>query len=885
MPPFELMLVDVSGFVFRAYHALPPLTNAQGLPTQAVLGFANMLLRLLETEQPTHLALCYDKDSRAGRVAIDPNYKANRPPAPEDLSIQFEWVKKLGQAMCLASLEMPGWEADDLIATLTKKAKLAGWKVRIVSSDKDLLQLLGENVRVFNPTQNRYVTEKDVQEKFGIHPSQLLDFLSLAGDAADNVPKVPGIGPKTAARLLAQFGNIDALLARLGEIDKPKLRKALEENVDGLRRAQKLIGLRENLPLDVELSELKCIPWDEPKLRAVLTTLEFNRLLQKISATQPPMPSALPTPSAVQPPPALQTPQEACESLVIKVDNAPQRERLLSLLKEAREVACWPLEDFLGEAQLAIYVPGADIYVVNLAELENPGHDQQSHAQHMGKLLSRVELKRMAYAGKKLWHALALRGIELPSIDADPELYAYVLDSSLGAMPFHELCKKYLGVELPPAATETEQAKQAFWLYRLVLFLEEQLKAQNLWALAKDMEMPLLVLLARMEAQGIGVDRQVLLEALAEVDAKCQHLQTSIWELAKTRFNLDSPQQLSKVLYADLKLPVLKKKKTGPSTDYEVLEQLAPMHPLPKIFLEYRSLSKLKNTYLAKLPQWIAGDGRIHTHFHQTLVVTGRLSSSEPNLQNIPVRNAWGKKIRAAFCAKPGWKLVSADYSQLELRILAHMSEDSTLLTAFLEGADIHRRTAAEIFGVREELINNEQRRVAKMVNYGIAYGLSARGLSLRLSIPQKEAEGIIKQYEKRFSGIFSFFERVLAQGRKMGFIETLFGRRRYLPKLNAKNKHLIQAAERAAVNMPIQGTAADLMKRAMLTLDAEMKKRKLHSRMLLQVHDELLLECPEAELEEIKQLSKQHMSQAAKLLVPLETEVLAGDNWAQVHD
>jgi DNA polymerase-1 len=868
------MLVDVSGFVFRAYHALPPLTNAQGLPTQAVLGFANMLLRFIEAEQPTHLALCYDKDSRAGRAAIDSNYKANRPPAPEDLSIQFEWVRKLGKAMRLASLEMPGWEADDVIATLTKKAKLAGWKVRILSSDKDLLQLLDEDVRVFDPVKHRYIAAKDVQEKFGIHPSQMLDFLSLAGDASDNVPKVPGIGPKTAASLLARFGNVEHVLAKLNEIDKPKLRKSLEENIEGLRRAQELIRLRDNLPLDVELSELVRAPWDEAELRAVLTTLEFNKLLQKFSALQPAPSQASPeTFQASRKTPTSSIPK------VTEADNELQRECFISLLQEAKEVACWAFEDFLGGMKLAFYVPGAAIHVFKLAELK------AQHAQPMGKLLSRSGLKRMAYAGKKLWHALASRGIALPSIDADAELYAYVLDSSLGSEPFDELCRRYLGVELPNAATETEQAGRAFWLYQLVMCLEEKLKAQNLWALAKDMEMPLLVLLARMEAQGIGVDRQALLELLKEVDARCQQLQTTVWELAKTRFNLDSPQQLGKVLYEDLKLPVLKKKKTGPSTDYEVLERLAPMHPLPKMLLEYRNLSKLKNTYLEKLPQWIAGDGRIHTHLHQTLVATGRLSSSEPNLQNIPVRNAWGKKIRAAFCAEPGWKLVSADYSQLELRILAHMSADPALLAAFLEGEDVHRRTAAEIFGVMEALVSNEQRRAAKMVNYGIAYGLSARGLSLRLSIPQREAAEIVARYAKRFSGVFSFFERVLARGRETGFIETLFGRRRYLADLNAKNKNLAQAAERAAVNMPIQGTAADLMKRAMLSLDAEMRKRKLQSRMLLQVHDELLLECPEEEVEEVKQLSKLHMSQAAELLVPLEIEVLAGDNWAEIHD
>jgi len=863
MPPLELMLVDVSGFVFRAYHALPPLKNAQGLPTQAVLGFANMLLRLIEAEQPTHLALCYDKDSRQGRAAIDSSYKANRPPAPEDLSIQFEWVRKLGHAMRLASLEVAGWEADDIIATLTKKAKQAGWKVRILSSDKDLLQLLDEDVRVFEPVKNRYVTAEDVHVKFGVSPSQLLDFLSLAGDASDNVSKVPGIGPKTAARLLAQFGSVEQLLARLNEVDKPTLRKSLEENIEVLERARKLIRLRDDLPLDVELSELARVPWDETQLRALLTTLEFNKLLQKLPAL-PPSPSQAPL---------------ANPTHVIEAEDAQKQERLALLLEEAKEVACWAFEGFLGEKKLALYIPEEALYVLKLSALET-----QQHAQKIGELLARSELKRMAYAGKKLWHALAARKIYVPSIDADPELYAYVLDSSSGALSFSALCKRYLNAELPNAEAESQQAQNAFWVYRLALFLEEQLKAQNLWALAKEMEEPLQVLLARMEARGIRVQKEVLSELLTEAEAKCHALQASIWELAKTRFNVDSPQQLAKVLYEGLQLPVLKKKKTGPSTDQEVLEQLAPMHPLPKVLLEYRNLSKLKNTYLEKLPQWIAQDGRIHTNLHQTLVATGRLSSSEPNLQNIPARNEWGRKIRAAFCAQEGWKLVSADYSQLELRILAHMSEDQTLVAAFSAGEDVHQRTAAEIFGVMEALVTQEQRRAAKMVNYGIAYGLSARGLSLRLSIPQREAAEIVARYERRFSGIFSFFERVLAQGRKTGFVETLFGRRRYLPDLNAANKNLRQAAERAAVNMPIQGTAADLMKRAMLSLEAQMQRRALKSRMLLQVHDELLLECPPEEVEETKQLARAHMSGAAALLVPLAVDVSAGDNWAQVH-
>jgi len=872
MPPVELVLVDVSGFVFRAYHALPPLTTAQGLPTQAVLGFANMLLRFMEAEQPTHLALCYDKDSRAGRAAIYPDYKANRPPAPEALSIQFEWVRKLGKAMRLASLEVPGWEADDIIATLTKRAKAAGWRVRILSSDKDLLQLLDEEagVRVFEPVKNRYVTAKDVEAKFGVPPSQILDFLSLAGDAADNVPKLPGIGPKTAARLLAQFGSVEHLLARLEEVDNPKLRTCLEENVEALLCARELIRLRDELPLEVELADLARTPWEEGPLHAVLRTLEFNKLLQKFSAVQP-VPS--PLPEETSPRKTVELPE------VVEADTPGQQEHFVGLLQQATEVACWAFEAFLGEQKLALYIPGKAIYVFKLAAFET-----QQHVQHIGKLLQRPALKRMAYAGKKLWHALAAKGIGLPSIEATPELYAYVLDASLGELSFHALCKRYLEAALPHAETESQQAQQAFWVYRLVVYLEEQLKAQNLWALAREMEMPLLVLLARMEAQGIRVERQVLSTLLAEVGAQCQKLQATVWELAKTRFNVDSPQQLARVLYEELELPVLKKKKTGPSTDQEVLEQLAPLHPLPKVLLEYRNLSKLKNTYLEKLPQWIAKDGRIHTHLHQTLVATGRLSSSEPNIQSIPVRNEWGKKVRAAFCAQAGWKLVSADYSQLELRILAHMSADAALVAAFLEGADVHQRTAAEIFGVMEGLVSSQQRRAAKMVNYGIAYGLSARGLSLRLSIPHREAADIVARYEARFAGVFAFFERVLAQGRQRGFVETLFGRRRYLPELNAANRNLKQAAERAAVNMPIQGTAADLMKRAMLTLDAEMRERKLKARMLLQVHDELLLECPEEEAEAAKQLARKHMSQAAALLVPLEVEVASGDNWAEVH-
>ena len=873
MPPLELMLVDVSGFVFRAYHALPPLTNAQGLPTHAVLGFANMLLRLLEKEQPTHLALCYDKDSRRGRAAIDSSYKANRPPAPEDLAIQFEWVRKLGKAMRLASLEAEGWEADDVISTLTKRAKKAGWKVRIFSSDKDLLQLLDEDVRIFEPVKNRYVTAEDVHSKFGVHPTQFLDFLSLAGDASDNIPKIPGIGPKTAAALLTQFGSVENLLQRLPEVEKPKLRKSLEENTALLLHARELARLRDDLPLDIALDELARVPWDETQLHALLTTLEFNKLLQKFSALQP-----LASSPAPQPTPTSQT---LLVPAVTEADDAQKQAHFISLLEEAQEVACFPFEGFAGEENLAFYIPEAEggIYVFKLAELQT-----QQHAQRMARLLSRAGLKRMAYAGKKLWHALASRGICLPSIDADPQLYAYVLDSSSGALSFQELCKRHLNVQLADVATEAAQAQKAFWLFRLVLLLEERLKAEGLWPLAKEMETPLLVLLARMEAQGIRVEKQVLLDVLTEVDAQCHALQASVWELAKTRFNVDSPQQLAKVLYEELKLPVLKKKKTGPSTDHEVLEQLAPLHPLPKLLLEYRNLSKLKNTYLEKLPQWIAKDGRIHTHLHQTLVATGRLSSSEPNIQNIPTRNEWGKKIRTAFCAQPGWKLVSADYSQLELRILAHMSEDAALLSAFLEGEDVHKRTAAEIFGVMEGLVSSEQRRAAKMVNYGIAYGLSARGLSLRLSIPHKEAADIVARYAKRFAGIYAFFERVLKHGRQTGFVQTLFGRRRYLPDLNAANRNLVQAAERAAVNMPIQGTAADLMKRAMLTLEAELRQRGLHSRMLLQVHDELLLECPEEEVEEAMQLSRKHMSGAAKLLVPLEVDVSSGNNWAEVH-
>ncbi len=877
--PAVLTLIDASGFVFRAYHALPPLTTSKGLPTHAVLGFTRMLLKLLRERGPTHLALCFDKDSRRGRLAIDPNYKANREAPPADLSLQFELIRKVAATLNVPILEVEGWEADDVIATLAKKARKSGLGTEIITSDKDFLQLLAPDVSIFDPVKETPITAQDALEKFGVEPKQMREYQALVGDAIDNIPKVPGVGPKTAADLLKKFGTVAQVIARADEIDKPKIKAAIKAHVEQLERAYQLVSFRDDLPLDVDPTELSVKPIHQADARVLFTELEFFRLLTE-------MPAAVATPLTHE---------------ATVVGDQAGLDALTGLLATSTRVALAPV--FEGEPHSAVLIGlGVGLGDARVFFIDTRAFPVGAVGQALARALDRADCEVAAHDAKGLLHVLHGLGVAPRTLWADVELLSYLLNPSRKEHALSDLARERLRQELPtvtallggkehvtlgqlpvaPIARAFGAAADAISLLAPALWAE--VDGVGLAPIARELEFPLIPVLARMERRGVCIDREALSEISKQVDASCEQLLSEVYRHAGHEFNVGSPPQLAQVLFDELKLPVIRRNKTGPSTDHEVLETLAEQHPLPQAIIEYRNVSKLKSTYLDTLPLLIGPDGRVRTTFHQAATATGRLSSTNPNLQNIPIRTELGRQIRRAFVAAPGHVLISADYSQVELRILAHIAQDEALVRAFLEGADVHARTAAEVFSVPEPEVTQDMRRAAKMVNYGIAYGLSAHGLSTRLHVPVDEAKSIIDRYYARFPGISRYVEETLARVKKSGFVESLFGRRRYMPEIASRNRSIAMGAERAAINMPIQATAADLVKRAMLTLDRRLTDEGLASAMLLQVHDELLLEVPLAEVDRATALTREVMSSAASFRVELLVDVRHGHSWAEAH-
>ncbi len=881
-----LTLIDASNFIFRAYHAIQHLSTSKGVPTNAVYGFTRMVLKALKDLEPTHVALVFDKESRVERQKLDPNYKANREGPPPDLVPQFALIRKVVEALNLPALEMAGWEADDVIGTLAKRAKAEGFCVLVVTGDKDFVQIVDEDVRLFDPMNDRRTGPEDVKERLGIEPRQMRDYLALIGDAVDNVAKVPGIGPKTAVELLTQFGDVESLLSRLDEVKKPKTRQALDSHRDSLQLAKKLVTFNTELPLEVKLEDLARRPPHEARVRDLFSELEFFKLLQE-------MPTEAPTPLVH----ATDTVQ-GVEQLRAVADAARSEGRLF--LIPAYEGLPYAAE-LVG---LGLALPGGTSAYVPLGHrvLGSAGVTPAQFAEVFGPLLADPAVKKGGHGLKALSLLLSSLGLRLEGCEDDVELLSYLLNPSRREHALVDLARERLRAELPPlpAAAEgktgraladhtAEELSAAYGARadatrRLAPELWQELEGAGLAKLARELEVPLLPVLAQMERHGVKVDLGTLSGISATVDAECQTKLKDVHAAAGREFNVGSNIQLAQVLYTDLKLPVLKRGKTGPSTDQEVLEKLAQQHPVARAIIEYRTLSKLKSTYLDTLPSLVAKDGRIHTTYDQAATATGRLSSRDPNLQNIPIRTEVGRQIRSAFVAEAGHQLVSADYSQVELRLLAHVAEDPVLLDAFANDEDIHSRTAAEVFGVPPAEVTRDQRRVAKMVNFGIAYGLSAHGLSGRLDIPVEEARDVIERYFTRYAGIRRYLEETVEQARKRGYVETLFGRRRLMGDLLSKNRNVAQAAERAAINMPIQGTAADLIKMAMLRVDGALRAQGLKTRMLLQVHDELLFEAPDAEVETVKALAREHMSSVAQLKVPLKVDVGAGRSWADAH-
>ena len=895
-----LTLIDGSGFVFRAYHAIPHLSTTKGVPTNAVYGFTTMLLKALREHAPTHVALVLDAGRRSFRTDLDPEYKANRPEPPDDLARQFPLVRDVASALSVPLIAEEGVEADDVIATLARRAREHGFDVVIVTGDKDFAQLVGPGIELYDPMaeaagRGGWTREEDVLRKLGVPPERVVEVMALTGDKIDNVPGVPGVGDVTAAALVRHFGSVEALLARPEEIPAAvprggeKLREKILAHADRIRLNRRLVSLREDLALSERVEELGRRPFDPERARALFTELEFSRLLRDL----PPPPRA-PSPQAART--EVVTTREALDRVVGEVRSIGEAGIRAAFSTPSPRTAA-PAGVALAAGGRSWYVPLSHRYLGAPAQLA-----AAAVRDALRPLLEDGAVRKHAHDLKAEIHALRRLGLEIAGAGEDTELASRLLIATRREHDLADVVRERLGAEIPPlpagpgrrAPPVEEQpvdvvaahaGAAAAVLPGLAAALSRALSEAGLEALYRDVERPLVPVLAAMEEAGIAVDRASMEAMSAEFGKAMEELEARIHEAAGHPFHVASTRELGQVLFAELKLPVLKRLKTGPSTDQDVLEKLAEEHPLPRLVLEHRSLAKLKGTYVDSLPLLVdPSDGRIHTTFNQAGAATGRLSSQDPNLQNIPIRTELSRRIRAAFVAPPGSLLVSADYSQIELRILAHYAEDPALVEAFRLGEDVHGRTAAETFGVQAGEVTPDMRRVAKVLNFGIAYGLSAYGLSQRLDLPPAEAQAIIDRYFARYAGVRRWLDGTVARAREEGAVRTILGRRRDLPEIRSRNPALRQAAERMAVNMPIQGTAADIVKVAMLRVDEEIRRQRVPARLLLQVHDELVLEVEEPALEALEGLLHRAMEGAAALRVPLLVEVGHGRNWALAH-
>ena len=842
----RFFVVDGPGFLYRAYHALPYLSNSKGQATHAVRGVSTMLLKLLREENPAYAAVAWDPPGPTFREEKLPSYKETRPGMPDDLRSQIALVKRVFEALRLPLLEVPGFEADDVLGTLVDRMGSEPVEMVLVTADKDMLQLVGPGVRVLSTNvrgEPIWFDPDAVAAKWGVAPKQIPDLLALMGDSIDNIPGVPGVGEKTAVKLISQFGSVERLYESLTLVPG-KLRETLATHREQAFLSRELATVSTRVPIAQDLEAFKRQEPDWERLRALWTELEFETLLRQL--------------------PAAETPVVVTESLP-SLEGPQALAQWLAAVPAGDPVAV----DWVGAGgppgptltALGVYHPTAGAAILRL---------ETGAPDFGGRRLVGHDIKAVV----QWWLA---RGTPPPFEDTG--VGAYLLNPARTSYKLDEVSAELLG-EGPGLAAAGSRAR---WVWQIWEMLPRALKEVSLHTLYGDLEQPLVPVLAAMERHGIRVDPARLEDFSKELDLTLERLTREIYELAGEAFNIGSPKQMAHILFEKLKLPPVRKTKTGYSTDADVLEQLALGHALPAKIIEHRTLAKLKSTYADALPLMInSATGRIHTSFNQLVAATGRLSSSAPNLQNIPIRTELGRRIRAAFVPEPGWRFVAADYSQIELRILAHVSGEESLLAAFRAGEDIHRRTAAEVFGVELAAVTSEQRDVAKTTNFSIIYGVTAFGLSRGLSISPKQAQEFLDRFFERHPKVKAYLERTVAEGRERGFVQTLLGRRRYIPELRSGNPNLRGFAERMATNAPVQGTAADLIKIAMVRMAKALTESGLESRMLLQVHDELLFESPEAEVPRLEALARQVMESAMTLDVPLKVDIKTGVDWAQ---
>jgi len=896
-----LVVVDALNYLFRAYHALPGLTTKAGLPTGAVYGFCQMLLRIDREQRPTHMCVVFDAPGPTFRDEMYREYKANRPPAPPDLIAQIDLAHQAAEAFGCAVFSVPGVEADDVIATLVRQARGEDLAVVIGSSDKDLMQLCSEEVRLLDAVKNRLLGPAEVKEKWGVPPDQLGDVLALMGDTVDNVPGIPGIGPKTAAELIATYGSLDLVVAHVDKI-KGKKGQAIAEGKATLALSRELVRLRDDVTLPLTMAEIRRASLSAEKLRELFGRLEFGRLLEQVAPTgeaAPPAPAMASAPAAVAEPAAGE---------IHIVTDGPGMQAMVAAIRDAKACAISPWFD-AGRASaarllgLAVALPSGQRFSASVKQHllgAAPGLAEADVLAGLGEVLADAGIAKHLHDAKTLEVFLRLRGMSLAGVADDTMLAGYVLESGSGDYALPTLAGAEQIPDVVPrsswqpggraagtvdaAAAVPHLVAEAAAILTLAGRQKEKLAAAKQENLYREVELALVPVLARMECLGIRLDCDYLRRLGNEVATAAHALEVEIHALAGAEFNIASPKQLADILFTKLGLPIIKKTKTGPSTDADVLEQLAAAHPLPAKIIDYRTLTKLKGTYIDALPALVnPRTGRLHTTFHQAVAATGRLSSSDPNLQNIPIRSDIGQRIRKAFVADPGFRMVSADYSQIELRVLTHFCADPAFLAAFRAGADIHRRTAAEVFGVQEAEVTAEQRRIAKAINFGLVFGQTDFGLAQVLRIPRGEAHQYIETYFARYARVHEYMDRTIAAARRTQRVSTLLGRMRALPEINAKQPQARNYAERIARNTPIQGSAADILKLAMLRVQRGLD-RFPKVRLLLTVHDELVFEVPEADLEAFRPWVKLEMEAAYELNVPLVVDVHTGATWGEAH-
>jgi DNA polymerase-1 len=882
-----LYLIDGNSYLYRAFYAIRNLSALDGTPTNAVFGFTNMILKILREKNPDYFSIVFDAPGPTHRHEMYKEYKANRPGMPDEMKPQVPIIKEIVQAFKIHTIEKSGYEADDILAHIAKEAESEGIEVYIATGDKDMCQVISPKIKLYDTMKEKVTEEKDVVEKFGVKPEQFPEVLALMGDASDNIPGAPGIGEKTAVKLLQEFGNLENIIKNREEIKNTRARNAVSNNIDNIRLSKELATIHAEVPVDVSVRDLVLSEPDWTKLKEYFRRYQFTSLIKLI--------------------PDRHTPAPVKTEYITILDKDELKVMLSSVKKEVTiDTETTSPSPMLAElVGISLSVDPGKAYYIPVAHNYPGVPEQLSKDEVMLEIKEILENAGIGKTGHNIKYDLIVlkkEGAQVNGIAFDTMLASYLLNPNRSNHNLTDTAMERLGMkklsfkdimgkgmknfsEVPIEDAAVYSGEDSAATLRLKQHFEPNLEKEGLDKLFYDMEIPLIEVLADMEMEGVKIDLPLMKSFSEKIGRELSSIEQRIYFIAGEEFNINSPKQLQEILFDKLGLKPTKKTKTGYSTNIDVLEQLALVHELPKEIIEFRGLSKLKNTYVDALPKLInPRTGRLHTSFNQTVTATGRLSSSEPNLQNIPVRGEWGRRIREAFIAEPGNLLLSSDYSQIELRIFAHLSGDRELVDAFTQDKDIHTRTACGLFNVTPENVTDDMRRNAKTVNFGIIYGISPYGLSQQLGIPADEARYYIDTYFDRFSGVKTYIESLIQDASAKGYVSTLFGRKRAIPELKSTNRNIKQFGERLAVNTPVQGSAADIIKISMINIWKRLKKEKCISRMLLQVHDELLFEIPEDEKHAMEELVREEMENAVKLSVPLKVDIGIGKNWGEAH-